>query len=341
MLRISISSLKPGVKLGKDIYSYDGKLLLPKDTVISQDHLDQFMRRNVTDVFIVESTERQQSDKRFEDVYIDCLEYVKALMMQARMGQTLAYKEISDIVDMLMVQVFDQNDLFRQMRIMKNRDEYIFTHSVNVALLCILIGRWMKCEDDTVKQLGIAGILHDIGNMQIPDVILNKPGRLSGEEFEQIKRHPLLGYNMVNEYEWVNESIANAILMHHERADGSGYPLGMKGYKIDFFASVVAVADLYDAITSSRSYSAKASPYTAVEILWQESFGKLDPRIAKVFYDKITNFYVGNEVILSNNERGVVVFVDPSQPTRPIVMCGDKFYNLALERSLSILDMVD
>ncbi|MDD4803416.1 MAG: HD-GYP domain-containing protein [Syntrophomonas sp.] len=341
MLKISINSLKPGVKLGKNIFSYDDKLLLPKDTIITQEHLDHFKNRNISEVFVVEPTEREQSDKRFEDVYIDCLENAKLFMVKAGMDQNLANQEINDIVEMLMVQVFDQNDLFRQMRIMKEKDEYIFTHSINVALLCILIGRWMKCDTNTVKELGTAGILHDIGYMQLPDFLLIKPGPLSAEEFEQIKKHPLLGYNIVNEYKWVSKSVASAILMHHERADGSGYPLGAKGLKIDFYASVVAVADLYDAITSRRTYSEKASPYTAAEILWQESFGKLDPRVAKVFYDKITNFYVGNEVILSNNERGVVVYIDPSQPTRPIVMAGEKFYNLALERSLSILDMID
>ena len=103
----------------------------------------------------------------------------------------------------------------------------------------------------------------------------------------------------------------------------------------------MAVADVYDAVTSNRVYSSKRSPYTAAEILWQESFGKLNPEISKVFYDKITNFYVGNEVLLSNDEIGVVIYVDPSQPTRPIVMVGDNFYNLAMDRSVTILEVID
>lgn len=341
MLKLSISSLKPGVKLGKDIFSYDGKLLLPKGSEVTKEHLDQFVRRNIMEVFVVEADSRQKSEKRFEDVYSECLHYTKAFMMQAMIGEPLVYEEMQNLVEKLFVQAYDQNDLFRQMRRMKEKDDYLYTHTVNVALLCILIGRWLKCDEKMVKELGIAGILHDIGNVQVHDSILQKPGRLTAEEFEQVKNHPVLGYNMVKDYPWVNKSIGNAILMHHERADGSGYPYGIKGNEIDFYASIVAVADLYDAITSRRSYSSKASPYTAVEILWQESFGRLDPKVAKVFYDKIANFYVGNEVILSNNEKGLVVYVDPSQPTRPIVMAGDKFYNLAEERSLSILDMVD
>jgi HD-GYP domain-containing protein (c-di-GMP phosphodiesterase class II) len=117
--------------------------------------------------------------------------------------------------------------------------------------------------------------------------------------------------------------------------------MGTKGYSKNLCVSVVAVADVYDAVTSDRTYSSKRSPYTAAEILWQESFGKLNPKISKLFYDKIANFYIGNEVILSNDEKGIVIYVDPSQPTRPIVMVGEKFYNLATDRSITIIEVID
>ena len=150
-----------------------------------------------------------------------------------------------------------------------------------------------------------------------------------------------MGYNLLIQSEAISNNIATAALMHHERFDGSGYPMGKKGNDIGFCSSVVAVADVYDAVTSTRVYSTKRSPYIAAEILWEESFCKLDPRIAKVFYDKITNFYVGNEVLLSNNERGLVIYVDPYQPTRPVVMVGDKFYDLNRDRSLTIMEIID
>lgn len=341
MLKIKIGSLKPGVKLGKDILTYDGQLLLPKDTIITEEQLAAFERRQISEVFIAEASPRVKSETNFEDTYVDSLETVKTFMLEAKLGKDLEIAEISDTVDMLLEQVFDQIDLFKQMRIMKDKDDYLFTHSVNVSLLCILIGRWLKCDQKIIKTLGTAGLLHDIGKIFIDDAILNKPDKLTQQEFEEIKKHTLIGYNLVSQNEHISSEIANAVLMHHERLDGSGYPIGAKGSKISFCAAAVAVADLYDAITSSRTYSAKRSPFTAAEILWQESFGKLDPQIAKVFYDKITNFYIGNEVLLSNQERGVVVFVDPSQPTRPIVMSGNKFYNLAMDRSLTILQIID
>lgn len=341
ILKLKVSSLKPGVKLGKDIYSYDTQLLLPSGTTISQEHLDNFALRNITEVYIAESNPRLKSEKKFEDVYSDSLDVVKAFMLEAKLGKPLDAEEIEATVDLLLEQVFDANDLFRQMRLMKGKDDYLFTHSVNVSLLCILIGRWLKCDKEIIKELGLSGLLHDIGKIYISNEILNKPDKLTESEFSEIRKHTLLGYNYLIENEWVNDNISSAALMHHERADGSGYPMGTKGFSKKLSVSVVAVADVYDAVTSNRAYSTKQSPYTAAEILWQESFGKLDPKIAKVFYDKITNFYVGNEVLLSNNEKGVVIYVDPSQPTRPIIMVGETFYNLATDRSISILEIID
>lgn len=341
MLKLKVSSLKPGIKLGKDIYTSDNQLLLPKGTIISEEQLKNFVRRNIREVFIMESSPRLKPQKNFDDVYIKSLDAVRAFMFEAKLGKPLEVSEIGDTVDMLLEQVFDAGDLFKQMRIMKAKDDYLFTHSVNVSLLCILIGRWLKCDAKAIRNLGTAGLLHDIGKVFIPNEILNKPDKLTDQEFEEIKKHTLLGYNLVSQSEAINFDIANAVLMHHERLDGSGYPAGFKGMQLGFCASVVAVADVYDAITSSRIYSSKRSPYMAAEILWSESFGKLDPRISKVFYDRIASFYIGNEVLLSNNQKGVVVYINPTQPTRPIVMVDDVFYDLSKDRNITIMEVVD
>ena len=341
MLKIKVNSLKAGVTLGKDIFTYDSKLLLPRGTVITSEHLENLRNRNIDDVYIMETEVRVKSTRSFEGVYSNSLNIIRSFMLEAKLGKSLDLEEIGIITDLLLEQVFDVGDLFRHMRLMKEKDDYLFTHSVNVSLLCILIGRWLKCDQEVLKELGQAGFLHDIGKILIDDSILNKPGKLTDDEYEEMKKHTLLGYNLLTEHEQVSINVANAALMHHERADGSGYPMGSKGYSKNLCVSVVAVADVYDALTSNRVYSTKRSPFAAAEILWHESFGKLNPRISKVFYDKITSFYVGNKVLLSNDEIGVVIYVDPSQPTRPIIMVGDSFINLAIERSITILEVID
>ncbi len=340
MYKIKVASLKPGVVLGKDIFSHDSKLLLNKGTVLTKELLDGFLARDINEVYIWEASPRQKSEKSFQDVFDSALAVVKSFMIGAKLGKKLDKEEINQTVNFLLEQVFDVNDLFRQMRLMKEKDDYLFTHSVNVALLSILIGRWLKCDKDTIRHLGMAGLLHDLGKVFIDDDILGKPDKLTAEEFEEIKKHSILGYNLVSEYDWIPQDVAKAILLHHERADGSGYPTGISGYG-NFLASVVAVADVYDALTSNRVYSPKSSPYEAVELLWEESFSKLDPKITKVFCDKITNFYVGNEVILSDGQKGIVIFINTTQPTRPTVMVGDDFVNLAEERNINIIEVID
>ena len=341
MLKIKVENLRPGTTLGKDIFTHDSHLLLNKGTIITKEHLDGFASRNISEVYVWEASARQKSEKKFQDVFTSALDVVKSFMLGAKLGKPLDADEIYQTVDVLLEQVFDINDVFRQMRIMKEKDDYLFTHSVNVSLLSILIGRWLKCDEETIRLLGLAGLLHDLGKVFIDDSILNKPSKLTDEEYEEIKKHSILGYNLASEHDWIPQDVAKAILLHHERADGSGYPMGISGYSENFLASVVAVADVYDALTSDRIYSAKSSPYSAVDVLWEDSFGKLDPKITKVFCDKITNFYVGNEVILSNGQKGLVVFIDATQPTRPTVMIGDDFINLAEERDITIVEIID
>lgn len=340
MQKISVTSLKPGIKLGKDVFSSDYQLLLSAGTIIKQEDLDNLALRDIKEIYIAESSPRLERKQKFEDVYSNSLGVVKSFMMGAKLGKALEIDELNDTINLLLGQVFDATDLFRQMRLMKEKDDYLFTHSVNVSLLCILIGRWLKCDADTVKELGLAGLLHDIGKVYIDNETLNKPGKLTDKEFEEIKKHTLWGYNLLSQNELVSRDVANAALMHHERADGSGYPAGTKGYT-NFYASAVAVADIFDAITSDHTYSGKRTLYAAAEILWQESFGKLDPRITKVFYDRISSFYVGNKVLLSNGEEGVVIYINPSQPTKPIIKAGDKFHNLATDMSITIKEVID
>lgn len=340
MNRITVSGLRPGIVLARDLYTYNGQMLLPKGTTLTQAHLDYFKAKRIDSVYIYDNT-KPHTSQEFEAVYDSSVSTVKAFMLEAKLGRALMEEEVLPTVDTLVEQVFDEGDLFRQMRMMKEKDDYLFVHSINVALLSILVGRWLKLDREKVQQLGTAGFLHDIGKVKVPNNILNKPGTLTPEEFNIMQQHTQFGYEMVRNWDWVTPEIAEAVFLHHERLDGSGYPLGLSSSQVGLFPRIVAVADVYDAITSSRAYADKRSPYNAAEILWEESFGKLDARATKMFYDRVANFYVGNKVGLSNGEVGMVVYIPPTAPTRPVVQVGDKFYNLNENRTISILEVID
>ncbi|MGE5397427.1 MAG: HD-GYP domain-containing protein [Chitinophagales bacterium] len=341
MRKIGVAQLKPGVALGRNLYSDDGRLLLAQGTVIEESYLQSMLSKGIEFVYLKdEESSTRKHRKSFSDTYAEALEAIRGFMTETKLGRPLPQDEVEETVNSLVELVFDEVDIFKQMRIMHGKDSYLFTHSVNVGLLCILISRWLKCSKKEIKKAGLAGIFHDLGKVYISNDILLKPGKLTDEEFIEVKKHSQLGYNAITQNEWIPDDVANGILMHHERLDGSGYPMGVSSTGLNYLARLVAVADIYDAITSNRVYSRKESPYAAAEILWNESFGKLDGRIAKVFYDRVSSFYIGNRVVLSNGEVGTVVFVDPGLPTRPIVQVGEMFYDLR-ERHVTITEIVD
>lgn len=341
MLKIKVNSLQPGVELAKNLFSDDAQLLLPAGTVINQEHLDSFAKRGIIEVFVAEEKKVKRSTKSFDDVYDDSLLAVKSFLMETKLGQPLDSQEVNSTVDSLLNQVLDELNVFKGISVMKGKDEYLFTHAINVSILAMLVGRWMKLKEQQIRDLGISGLLHDLGKVFISDEILNKPERLTDEEYEEIKKHSSLGHDVLMKQGWVSPEVAQAVLYHHERTDGSGYPTGATNYGNNPYAAIIAVCDAFDAITADRVYSKKRSPFTAADIIWEESFGKLNPAICKFFYSKMTPFLIGSQVTLSNQLQGTVVFVDTIQPTRPIVKVGEEFFNLALDRSIHVLEVID
>lgn len=339
--RVGIEKLEPGIELGKDLYAFDGRLLLAKGTVITEKHLERLVNQGINHVYILEPAGEVARSEEFTAVYHRSLDIIKSCLLEAKLGKPLPKEEVTGLVETLTEHVLEESNVFKQLRLMKDKDEYLFTHSINVAVLAILTAKWLKCDIDTMRKMGIAGVLHDIGKVFLPHEILNKPGPLTVEEFEQIKKHPVTGYNLVLEYDWVGAEVAEAVLKHHERLDGSGYPLGLTGDKIGFMARVIMVVDIYDAITSNRVYAPKQTPYKAADELWDESFGKVDPKVSKVFYDRVADFFVGQRVLLSNGEVGEVVFVNRNCPTRPLVLVGEKFYDLSVERGITVQQILD
>lgn len=341
MKRVSIDKLEPGIELGKNLYTFDGQLLLAKGTVVTERHLERAINLGIQYLYILEPSGEVVRREDFETMYRRGLDAIKSCFLEVKLGKPLQEEEIVGLVETLVEQVLDEANIFRQLRLMRDKDEYLFTHSLNVAALSILTAKWLKCDAETIREAGIAGILHDMGKVFIPQEILNKPGPLTPDEFEEVKKHPLSGYNLVLEYDWVAPAVAEAVLKHHERLDGSGYPAGLTGDRIGFIARLVMVVDIYDAMTSDRVYASKQTPYKAADELWDESFGKVDPKVSKVFYDRVADSFVGQRVLLSNGEIGEVVLVNRSCPTRPLVLAGDKFYDLSMESDIRVERILD
>ena len=213
-------------------------------------------------------------------------------------------------------------ELFDMIHTMRSVDDSTYAHSLNVALISRAIGKWLHLSKEDLNTLTLAGLLHDIGKTQIPDEILNKQGKLTDEEFDLIKSHAKKGYSILKNTDF-DTRIKLAALQHHERYDGTGYPRGLEGDEIDTFASIVAIADVYDAMTAARSYRAPKCAFQVIACFEQEGFQKYNPNVIYTFLHRVAGCYNNSRVLLSNGVTGRVVFLNKSTLSKPIVETGD------------------
>ena len=214
-------------------------------------------------------------------------------------------------------------------------DDSTYTHSLNVALICNVIGNWLRMNEKDLKVLVTCGLLHDIGKLRVPNDIITKPGKLTVQEYEIVKKHPQYGYEMLKGKN-LDRRVKLAALQHHERFGGTGYPYGLMGSDIEYFSSIVAVADVYDAMTSNRCYRKGICPFKVIGILEQDK-DAYEPGVLYLFMERTIEAYVNTEVLLSNGEQGKVVLLNKSLLSRPVVMT-DKgtIYDLSKDFRMSI-----
>lgn len=216
---------------------------------------------------------------------------------------------------------------------LSNNKRYPYQHAVAVGLLCGYIADKLKYPEGDIIQAALAGILADCGMAKINPRVLQKKAALSIQEFAEIKNHPKYSYQMVHDLPLLREGAKIAVLQHHERLDGSGYPLSLKSNMIHPIAKIIAVADTYHAMTSERLYREKQSSFRVLELMKQDYFGKFDLTILQVLSSGVTNFSIGSKVRLSNGQFGKVLYLSDKSPTRPLIKLIDIEVILNLEEN--------
>lgn len=231
-------------------------------------------------------------------------------------------------------------ELFDMLHNMRSIDDSIHAHSLNVALIARRIGRWLKFDSDALDTLTLAGLLHDIGKIKIPEEILNKPGKYTDEEFALVKQHPQLSYDLLAPLP-LDDHIKLAALSHHERCDGSGYPSGITQNETDDYAMIIAIADVYDAMTAARSYRAPLCPFQVIDKFEKEGLSKYKPQYILTFLSHIANTYQNNRVMLSDGRAANIVMLNNNRLAKPIVQLLDgTCIDLSNEPSLHIQSLI-
>lgn len=213
-------------------------------------------------------------------------------------------------------------DVFDMLHNMRQVNDSTYAHSLNVAIISRIIGKWLHFSNEELDTLTLAGLLHDIGKTKIPDKVLNKDGKLTDEEFQMIRNHPKYGYDILKSQP-LNSHIKKAALMHHERCDGSGYPMGLTMEEIDDYALIIAIADVYDAMTAARSYRAPLCPFEVIAEFEKDGLQKYKPKYILTFLENIANAYQNNRVMLSDGTSARIVLLNHRRLSKPLVQLDD------------------
>ena len=353
MRLVATDSVPIGAILGKAIYNDRGKILLNEGVKLEDKLLSRLEGMGISYIYV--------KDKKTDDIKLKDPIPVKArrkamttiesnfvkIQKDAYVSGSLVIEKASgdfkSLIKYLLSEIKGNEDLLVLLSDVFTYDHYIFTHSLNVTMYTLAIGLEMKLRPKELEILGLGAILHDVGKMKVPEQILLKPGRLTAEEYEEIKKHAEDGFNILRTIPTVPLLAAHCAFQHHERLDGSGYPRGIMGNDIHDFGKILAVADVFDAITSNRVYRKAMLPHEALEILYAGSGTLYDTKVVDAFRRAVVIYPVGITVNLSDGRKGVVSRQNKGLSDRPIVRIlkenGEEVepYELDLKQELHIM----
>lgn len=311
MRYVPIGAVRENMILAKNIYGEQGQLLLNAGCKILNKHLESMISIGFAGVYIQDSL---SEDIEIESIISDELrrktvDGVKNVFISIGNNERHndQFEELKKRIEAILEEILNNDNLMINMTDLKTFDEYTYQHSVNVAVLSMVIGTTLKLNDKELFNLGLAALLHDIGKIFVNKGVLNKPGKLDADEMEKMGKHPRLGYEYLKSRYEFSVSTCLGVLDHHERYDGTGYPNNKKGKDISLFGRIINVADVYDALTAKRPYRNGFLPSEAMEYIMGGSGSYFDPEIVEVFIRKIAPYPLGTCIRLSNGYEGIVV----------------------------------
>jgi len=281
---------------------------------------------------------RFSQQKKAQKIIKEAKGLAHKILTQTFDGQPIHVDELDSLADDMIESVLLDSDALHCVSALRNKDEYLLEHSVNVATLLVTFGKHLDLPRQTLKQMAIGGIIHDVGKIKVDDKVLHKPARLTPEEFEHMKLHQVYAQQIITTVAGLSDISRDVCLMHHEKLDGNGYPAGLKGDEIPLHGRMSCIVDIYDALTADRCYKQGMSPAEAFRILLSLTPNHLDKDLVYKFINCIGVFPVGALVELSDGRVGIVWTSNASDPLKPEIKC---FYSRKYHRfvDVSFVDM--
>jgi len=350
-IHVPISELRVGKVISEDIFANTQYPIIFKNTIISHEHLQVFFAFNISRVSVYKDGTDHQSEVNdtelvapheavptFKRVYDNSVEQFKKEFKNWEAGAKVDIAKARSIILPLVEMVLEDRTIIFDLNEYSNPKDYLYHHCVATALISAVIAQKLGYDRGTTIQVAIGGLLADCGMAKIHPRIRDKKTTLTEKEFDEIYKHPTYSYNMVKDLTILKDTMKEAIYQHHERLNGSGYPKAEKIANISMFAQIIAVADVFHAMTCERVYRAKQSSFKVIEMINESEFGKFDIKVVRALIDIVADLPIGTIVELSNLERGEVMFVNKFAPTRPLIkLClSGEIFDLGKNRTFYI-----
>lgn len=273
-----------------------------------------------SDYFLIDSSPAVSDIIQARAIFENMRNKTRELLGSVKSGGKVNSRTAGEITGELVEVSTYKPGIFTAMTHLKNQDDYSYSHSLNVAVISLALGKRLGKSAEELKTICLCGLLHDVGMTRISDSIIKKPGKLTNDEYAEIKRHPEYGYKIITSSEGLPAETAAAALQHHEKSDGSGYPLGLQERQISNITKIISIADVYDAITSQKAYNNERTPSEALKILFSWSGKHFNETLVKFFINTIGIYPVGTLVMLDSGELGIILEPNKKDLTRPKVL---------------------
>ncbi|MDR3589680.1 MAG: HD-GYP domain-containing protein [Negativicutes bacterium] len=321
MRRILLENVAAGMKLARPLYSAEGKILLNAGLDLKERYIERLRELDITYIYIEDdlTADIDVPDVVSEKSRLEAITATKTIMEDLKVGKKVDASRAKKIVNSLVDELCRNSGVLVNFTDMRTRSDYLFGHSVNVCILAVMTGISLDYDELRLRDLGVGAMLHDVGKTELPPELLNKKGRLTASEIVDARSHCELGFEILRQNPDISLMSAHCAYQHHERYDGSGYPRNLKSRDIHEFAQIVALADVYDALTTDATYRQAVPVYEALAIISKAAGTYFESGLVDHFTANIAIYPIGSVVRLNTNEIGVVVDISKEFKNKPVV----------------------
>jgi len=320
--QIDLAEVRPGMILARSILNSKGHFLLVSGVSLTLEYIRKLFDLGITTLFIEDANYTDIIFPEYLSIETQqrALSVLTATMEKVNQGRNFSSSAVSSIASDIVEELVTQADMTIHLTGISTHDDFTFSHSLNCSIYTALLASFCGFTIPQIKVITCGALLHDIGKTEVDQILLNKPAKLTDEEFSTIKQHPNDGFTILTRKRLeISSLVAHMAWQHHERVDGSGYPRGLKGDQILNYARLLAITDVYEAISVHRPYRKAMNPLAVYKIIHSGLGTEFDEDFGRIFLSKLSLFIPGTEVILNTGERAIVVSLTPNDPQNPVV----------------------